>query len=89
MEDRERRFVMIKLKRIVNAKSNGYFYFPENKTEPGMIEINLSTGEVYIAEESSYDKELGVPYYANKALSEVKRLVKTNNLVNEKVLAWY
>ena len=80
---------MIRLKRVVKAESNGYFYFPENKTEPGIIEIDSNTGEVYIAEESSYDKKLGVPYYANRALSEVQRLVQADNLVNEKVLVWY
>ena len=31
-----------------------------------MIEIDEQTGEVTVAIESNYDKELGAPYYANK-----------------------
>ena len=30
---------MIKLEKIKNSKSNGYFYHPENTADVGMIEI--------------------------------------------------
>lgn len=78
---------MIKLEKIKNSKSSGYFYHPENTTDVGMIEIKGD--EVVVAVESNRDKELGVPYYANKARAEVLRLLKAGQLVDEKLLAWY
>ena len=67
---------MIKLEKIKNSKSNGYFYHPENTADVGMIEIKG-------------DEVVGVPYYANKARAEVLRLLKAGQLVDEKLLAWY
>ena len=78
---------MIKLEKIKNSKSNGYFYHPENTADVGMIEIKGD--EVVVAVESNRDKELGVPYYANKAMAELLRLLKAGQLVDEKLLAWY
>ena len=78
---------MIKLEKIKNSKSNGYFYHPENTAHVGTIEIKGD--EVVVAVESNRDKELGVPYYANKARAEVLRLLKADQLVDEKLLAWY
>lgn len=78
---------MIKLEKIKNSKSNGYFYHPENTADVGMIEIKGD--EVVVAVESNRDKELGVPYYANKARAEVLRLLKAGQLIDEKLLAWY
>lgn len=78
---------MIKLEKIKNSGSNGYFYHPENTDDVGMLEI--VGDDVVIAVQSNRDKELGVPYYANKARAEVLRLLKSGNLVDTKVLAWY
>lgn len=78
---------MIELLKIKNSTSKGYFYLPEGKQGPGIIEI--TDGEVIVAELSSYEKELGAPYYANKAKAEVMRLLETGNLVDRKILAWY
>lgn len=78
---------MIKLEKIKHSKSKGYFYHPENTDDVGMIEIKGD--EVVVAVESNRDKELGVPYYANKARAEVLRLLKAGQLVDEKLLAWY
>lgn len=78
---------MLKLEKIKNSGSQGYFYHPENTDDVGMIEINGD--DVVIAVESNRDKELGAPYYANKARAEVLRLLKANNLVDTKMLIWY
>lgn len=78
---------MIKLERIKNSNSNGYFYHPENTQDVGMLEI--VGNDVIIVVESQRDKDLGAPYYANKARAEVLRLLKTGNLVDTKLLAWY
>ena len=51
--------------------------------------IEIKGDEVVVAVESNRDKELGVPYYANKARAEVLRLLKAGQLVDEKLLAWY
>lgn len=78
---------MIKLEKIKNSSSQGYFYHPENTDDVGMIEIKGSNVEIVV--QSNRDKELGVPYYANKARAEVLRLLKSGNLVDSKILAWY
>lgn len=88
MENRKGRLGMIKLQKIPSSsRSTGYFYFPENTEDVGMIEIK--NNDVFVAVESNHDKELGVPYYANKARAEVLRLLKSGNLVESKILAWY
>ena len=51
---------MLKLIKIFNSSILGYWYIPENR-DPGMIEIDEQTGEVTVAIESNYDKELGAP----------------------------
>lgn len=78
---------MIKLEKIKHSKSKGYFYHPENKEDVGMIEI--IGNDAVIVVEANRDKELGVPYYANKARAEVLRLMKSGDLVDSKILAWY
>ena len=78
---------MIKLEKIKHPKSKGYFYHPENTDDVGMIEIKGD--KVIVAVESNRDKELGAPYFANKARAEVLRLLKAGHLVDEKLLAWY
>ena len=78
---------MLKLIKILNSTILGYWYIPENK-DPGLIEINKKTGEVIISIESNYDKELGYPYYANKARGEVKKMLDEGNLVVEKTINW-
>lgn len=79
---------MIKLQKIPGtSRSKGYFYHPENTEDVGMIEIR--NNKVVVVVESNHDKELGVPYYANKARAEVLRLLKAKNLVDMKILAWY
>ena len=50
---------MIKFVKIFNSKSTGYWYYPENNTAPGMIEINEKTGNVDVVVESTLDQELG------------------------------
>ena len=64
---------MLKLIKIFNSSILGYWYIPENR-DPGMIEIDEQTGEVTVAIESNYDKELEAPYYANKARGAVKQM---------------
>ena len=78
---------MFKLIKIFNSKSKGYWYIPENR-DPGMIEIDERTGEVTVVIESNYDKELGYPYYANKARGAVKQMLDRGELPNEKSFAW-
>ena len=78
---------MIKLEKIKHSKSKGYFYHPENTDDVGMIEIKGD--KVIVAVESNRDKELGAPYFANKARAEFLRLLKAGHLVDEKLLAWY
>lgn len=78
---------MLKLIKIFNSNSKGYWYIPEN-SDPGMIEIDEKTGEVKIAIESTYDKELGYPYFANKAKGIVKQMWDRRELPDEKFFAW-
>lgn len=78
---------MLKLIKILNSTILGYWYIPENK-DPGLIEINKKTGEVIISIESNYDKELGYPYYANKARCEVKKMLDEGSLVTERTINW-
>ena len=78
---------MLKLIKIFNSKSKCYWYIPENR-DPGMIEIDERTGEVTVVIESNYDKELGYPYYANKARGAVKQMLDRGELPNEKSFAW-
>ncbi|HEL1603159.1 TPA: hypothetical protein TXL59_001473 [Streptococcus suis] len=78
---------MLKLIKIFNSNSKGYWYIPENR-DPGMIEIDEKTGEVTVAIESSYDKELGYPYFANKAKGIVKQMWDRQELPDEKFFAW-
>lgn len=79
---------MLKLIKIFNSSRKGYWYIPENR-DPGMIEIDESTGEVTIVIESSYDKELGYPYYANRARGSVKQMWEKDEMPDEKLLVWY
>ncbi|CIN45153.1 Uncharacterised protein [Streptococcus pneumoniae] len=53
-----------------------------------MIEIDECTGEVTVVIESNYDKELGYPYYANKARGAVKQMWDRGELPSEKSFAW-
>lgn len=78
---------MLKLIKIFNSNTTGYWYIPENR-DPGMIEIDVTTGEVTVSIESSYDKELGYPYFANKARGTVKQMWDKGELPDEKFFAW-
>ena len=53
-----------------------------------MIEIDERSGEVTVVIESNYDKELGYPYYANKARGAVKQMWDKGELPSEKFFAW-
>lgn len=79
---------MLKLIKIFNSSILGYWYIPENR-DPGMIEIDEQTGEVTVAIESNYDKELGAPYYANKDRGAVKRMWDSGELPSEKSFTWW
>ena len=78
---------MLKLIKIFNSGILGYWYIPENR-DPGMIEIDEQTGAVTVAIESNYDKELGAPYYANKARGAVKQMWDRGELPSEKSFTW-
>lgn len=78
---------MMKLIKIFNSNSKGYWYIPENR-DPGMIENNEKTGDVLVVVESSYDKELGYPYYANRAKGYVKQMWDKQELPDERFFAW-
>ncbi|MER0123453.1 hypothetical protein ABPH35_07120 [Streptococcus sp. ZJ93] len=78
---------MLKLIKIFNSNSKGYWYIPENR-DPGMIEIDVNTGDVSIVIESNYDKELGYPYYAYKARAAVKQMWDSGEMPDEKFFAW-
>lgn len=87
MGNTERGPIMLKLIKIFNSKSKGYWYIPDGK-DPGMIEIDEKTGEVTIVVQSNYDIELGYPYFANKARGIVKQMWDSGELPDEKFLAW-
>ncbi|WP_233340679.1 hypothetical protein [Streptococcus sp. 121] len=78
---------MLKLIKVFNSNTNGYWYIPENR-DPGLIEIDEVTGEVTIALESSYDQELGYPYFASIARGKVKQMWDQQDLPDEKFFAW-
>ena len=54
-----------------------------------MVEIDEQTGEVTVAIESNYDKELGYPYYAKKARGVVKQMLDKGELLSEKSFTWW
>lgn len=66
---------MLKLIKIFNSTVLGYWYIRK-------------TGKVIISIESNYDKELGYPYYANKARGEVKKMLDEENLVAKRTINW-
>lgn len=78
---------MLKLIKITNSELQGYFYIPENST-PGIIGVDTVTGEVFVSVESTYDIDLGYPYYANKARGLVKQMMDSGELPDEKFYAW-
>lgn len=79
---------MILLQKIKNSKSTGYFYYPNDTKGPGMIEIDTDTGDVYVKELSLFDKENDSIYFANKAKATVKKMWDSNDLPEEKFIAW-
>lgn len=78
---------MIRLEKTENPETLGYFYYPEDTDDVGLIEIKGD--EVVITIQANRDKSLGVPYYGNKARAEVLRLLEARTLVNSKILVWY
>ena len=78
---------MLKLIKNFNSKSKGYWYIPDNR-DPGMIEIDEVSGAVRIVFESTYNKELSYPYFANKACGFVKQMLDQGKLPDEKFFAW-
>lgn len=78
---------MIFLKKNCDSKGVSYFYFTEGREDYGVIEVKEKN--VIIKSESNADKELGYPYYANKARIEVLNMLKTDNNEDEKFIIWY
>lgn len=78
---------MLQLIKIFNSRIQGYWYIPENKT-PGIVEYDEVSGVVNVVILSSYDVELGAPYYANKAKSAVLRMLEDGNFPDNKFFAW-
>ena len=80
---------MLKLIKIFNFQYFRIFGIFRKNRDPGLIEIDERTGEVTVAIESNYDKELGAPYYANKARGAVKRMWDSGELPSEKSFTWW
>lgn len=78
---------MIFLRKNIDSKGISYFYFPEGREDYGVIEVKEKN--VIIKSESNADKELGYPYYANKARLEVLNMLKNENYEDKKFLIWY
>ncbi|WP_454922773.1 hypothetical protein [Abiotrophia defectiva] len=79
---------MLKLVKVTEP-GNGrilYRYYPEYYEGYGIIEIYGD--EVKVTELADYDKELGVPYYANKARAAILRMLEAGKLEDSKYFAW-
>lgn len=88
VEFSERSDNMLKLVKVPESDTDRilYRYYPEYYEGYGIIEIYGD--EVKVTELADYDKELGVPYYANRARAAVLRMLETGKLEDSKFFAW-
>ncbi|QWQ39298.1 hypothetical protein KMP11_02945 [Gemella sp. zg-570] len=80
--------MMLLLEKIQNSSITGYFYTPQNYAGPGIIEIVPDTGEVYILELSSFDKQDDSTFFANRARGLVKQLWDSGEFPDKNFYAW-
>ena len=65
-----------------------YRYYAEQDTRPGLVELDMSTGEVEVIEQTPYEQDRDYPYYTNKAKGLVHRMWRENRFEDEKSLVW-
>ena len=65
-----------------------YLYYAEQDNRPGLVELDMSTGEVEVIEQTPYEQDGDYPYYTNKAKGLVHRMWRENNFEVEKSLVW-
>lgn len=65
-----------------------YRYYAEQDTRPGLVELDMSTGEVEVIEQTPYEQDGDYPYYTNQAKGLVHRMWRENNFEVEKSLVW-
>lgn len=65
-----------------------YRYYAESDNRPGLVELDMSTGEVEVIEQTPYEPEQDYPYYTNKAKGLVHRMWRENKFEIEKSLVW-
>jgi len=78
---------VLKLK-IATPEYVVYFYYPEDKGEPGEIRMNIPEEETIVVSHASGDNSAG--HYAFKAAGAIKECVsKTQNIPIKFTNAWY
>jgi len=79
--------MMLKLLCIKKSENNFiYHYFPEAKTDYGILSINTATGEIQIIKVSESDMHRR---YLGHAVSKLEKFYKTNSYLEESTVAWY
>ena len=81
---------MLKLVKMTES-NNGkvrYLYYAEQVNRPGLVELDMSTGEVEVIEQTPYEQDRDYPYYTNKAKGLVHRMWRENKFEVEKTLVW-
>ena len=73
---------------LIRATDNNliYHYFPESKTDYGILSINTTTGEIQIIKVSESDMHRR---YLGHAVSKLEKFYKTNSYLEESTVAWY
>lgn len=78
---------MLKLLCIKKSENNFiYHYFPESKTDYGILSINTATGEIQIIKDAENDIHRR---YLGHAISELRKFHKTGVYCKESTVAWY
>lgn len=81
---------MLRVVKVMESDSGRvrYRYYAEQDTRPGLVELDMSTGEVEVIEQTPYEQDGDYPYYTNQAKGLVHRMWRENNFEVEKSLVW-
>ena len=81
---------MLRVVKVMESDSGRvrYRYYAEQDTRPGLVELDMSTGEVEVIEQTPYEQDRDYPYYTNKAKGLVHRMWRENRFEDEKSLVW-
>ena len=81
---------MLRVVKVMESNNGSvrYRYYAEQDNRPGLVELDMSTGEVEVIEQTPYEQDRDYPYYTNKAKGLVHRMWRENKFEVEKSLVW-